>query len=338
MFRLLRLLKLDKYFPSISLIDDVLRLKKDALIISSFAAGTMWILFAGAMYLAEYKDHSMEIDNLPLYNCTDECTMSDRFRNFFVSMSYTGIHLTGDFPAVEYDGYGRIICFFIVIAAVGVVSVPSGLIASGFTEIVESKNSDKNSEFDNAGDDWYEVKYRELEGVSPPPSQFGELVDYIQTTAHDFLNGVEDETTKVVKRTLFSSICRKIFFGLIIANVIAVIAESIPEIDRAVGNQQGNFFDVFEKYSVIVFTMGTFCVTYCNNYAMFITFIALTSVSNGLNISRIHSSSHLRTKKSHCFVLFMGLCNDFLWYGRLYLRCALVHSTGTAQHKNDQRK
>ena len=260
MFRLLRLLKLDKYFPSITLIDDVLRLKKKALIISSFAAATMWILFAGVMYLAEYKDYSMEIDNLPLYNCSDSCTMADRYRNFFVSMSYTGIHLTGDFPTVEYDAYGRIICFFIVIAAVGVVSVPSGLIASGFVDIVGSK-SKKDNDAIIAGDDWYERKLRELESVPPPPSRFGPKFDILQTKVHDFLNGVEHGTSGVVTRSLSSRIFRNLFFALIVGNIVAVVTESIPEIDRAIGNQDGNFFDVFEQFSVITFTTGMFIIT-----------------------------------------------------------------------------
>ena len=146
MLRLLRLLKLDKYFPSISLIDDVMRLKKNALTVSCYAAGTLWILFSGFMYLAEYKDTSMDIDNLPLYGCYENCTMSDRYENFFKSIPLTGIHLTGDFPMVEYDWVGRVVCFFMVIAAVGVVSIPSGIIASGFTEIVQSKVKVKTGE------------------------------------------------------------------------------------------------------------------------------------------------------------------------------------------------
>jgi hypothetical protein len=51
-----------------------------------------------------------------------------------------------------------------VIAAVGVVSIPSGLIASGFVDIVQSKNKSKESGPADAmaGDDWYEIeiKYR----------------------------------------------------------------------------------------------------------------------------------------------------------------------------------
>jgi hypothetical protein len=38
--------------------------------------------------------------------------------------------------------------------------------------------------------------------------------------------------------------------------VFAVILESVPEIDRAVGNSEGNLFDVFEAWSVLFFTIG----------------------------------------------------------------------------------
>ena len=153
MLRLLRLLKLDKYFPSISLIDDVLKLKKGAITTSCFAAGTLWILFAGMMYLAESQDYSMAISDLPLYGCDTDCTMSVRYENFFTSFPLTGIHLTGDYPMTEYGAAGRVVCFFMVIAAVGVVSVPSGLIASGFVEIVQSKVMKRHStELTHAGD------------------------------------------------------------------------------------------------------------------------------------------------------------------------------------------
>jgi hypothetical protein len=67
MLRLMRLLKLDKYVPSITLIDDVLRLKRKALLTTCYAAGTLWIIFAGLLYLFEYQDTSNGIDGVPLY-------------------------------------------------------------------------------------------------------------------------------------------------------------------------------------------------------------------------------------------------------------------------------
>ncbi len=96
MLRLCRLLKLDKNVPSISLVDDVLRLKRRSLTISCLASIVLWMIFSGWMYLSEHKDHSMQIDNLPLYGCIENCTMSVRYNNFFTSFPLVGIHLTGD--------------------------------------------------------------------------------------------------------------------------------------------------------------------------------------------------------------------------------------------------
>ena len=254
MFRLLRLLKLDKYIPSFSLLDNVFRLKRSALLVSCYAAGTLLILFSGLLYIAEHHDISSNIDDLPLYECRENCTMSVRYRNFFTSLSLTSIHLTGDFPIIEYNAYGRIICFFMIIAAVGVVSIPSGLIASGFTQIIQSRSKRAEKTILNNGDDWYDIKYRELADVPPPLSSFGPWVDIIQFKICEYLDGRIDKKTGKVERTAFSSFGRVCFFSLIIANIIAVIAESVPEIDRYVGNEKGNFFDQFEQISVFFFT------------------------------------------------------------------------------------
>ena len=134
------------------------------------------------------------------------------------------------------------------------------VIASGFAEIVQTKNKTKgktNMDVDgDAGDDWYDIQYRLLEGQPPPPSNFGPYVDALQTKVKEYLDGSVDGTTGHVSRTPFSSIGRAFFFSLIISNVVAVVLESIPEIDRNVGNAAGNFFDVFEALSVFFFTAG----------------------------------------------------------------------------------
>ncbi len=96
MIRLLRLLKLDKYVPSISLLDDVVRLKREILAVAGYAALTMLFLFTGAMYVSERNDHAMAVDPLPLYGCVEGCSMADRYKTFFTSLPLTGIHLTGN--------------------------------------------------------------------------------------------------------------------------------------------------------------------------------------------------------------------------------------------------
>lgn len=103
MFRILRLVKLDKYIPSITLIDDVVRLKFNALRVAFYAALTLWILFAAAIFLSENKDRWNDIDPVPEYGCAESCTMVNRFQNFFKSMFYTGVHLTGDCKYCLYE-------------------------------------------------------------------------------------------------------------------------------------------------------------------------------------------------------------------------------------------
>ena len=162
---------------------------------------------------------------------------------------------------IEYGGLGRVILFFIVITAVGIVAVPSSLIASGFAEVVERKHSVKsNGSSLNKGDDWYDIKYRLLNGQPPPPSPFGPVVDALQMDVKEYLDGRVDEKTGETTRTHVSTFGRIFFATLIVTNIIAIILESIPEVDKMVGNAKGNFFDVFEMWSVFFFTGGTVTV------------------------------------------------------------------------------
>jgi len=255
MLRIIRLVKLDKYVPSITLIDDVLRLKKTSLFITGFAATTLWIIFSGLLYLTEHNDVKNGIDDVPIYGCDEDCTMSDRFQNFFDSMIYTGIHLTGDYPIIEYTFMSRIVNFFMVIAAVGIVGIPSGIIASGFSTIIGSTGRA------DGDDDWYENQLSKIiaEDIAPPESSISPIIDHMQLSVHEFLNGKMKDNVSIdeeyAKWSVPALICRMFIFSIIIANVVAVLLESIPFIDKYIGNEPGNAFDVFEIVSVCIFTL-----------------------------------------------------------------------------------
>ena len=292
MLRILRLVKLDKYVPSITLIDDVVRLKLQPLKVAGYAAMSLWLIFAALIYLFEFEDTTNELDDpVPAYGCTEDCTMQDRFRSLLDSMIYTGISLTGDYPIITYTWPARFVNVFMVLAAVGVVSIPSALIASGFVEIVDSKQKARKAReevgaSDNspivegiAGDDWYEHAYRALEGVEPPPSRFGPSVDRWQYQVDEFLNGKEGPDGHT-QWTPFSRFSRGFIFTVIISNVAAVLLESVPTIDRAVGNEPGNFFDRFEALSVMVFATEYILRLFCapkNRQALYSTFVYATT-------------------------------------------------------------
>ena len=172
-----------------------------------------------------------------------------------------------------------------VIAAVGVVSVPSGLIASGFVEIVQSKNKALKGDAEppgrhgRAGDDWYEIRYDALEDVEPPPSRFGPKIDAWQVQVNEFLNGKKLPNGHHVWTPLAYG-GRVFMFTIIISNVLAVILESVPRFDQAVGNEPGNFFDLFEAFSVFVFLSEYILRLFCapkNREALYSPYIYATT-------------------------------------------------------------
>ena len=88
LFRILRLLKLDKYYPGITLIDDVLRANAANLGVPAFVAGVAWIIFSALLYLTENDNQAEDAGNI----------MASRFKNIPNSLSYTLILLSGDYP------------------------------------------------------------------------------------------------------------------------------------------------------------------------------------------------------------------------------------------------
>ena len=90
----MRLVSLDRYVPSLSLVDDAIRSKAHPLLVTGFASTVLWIIFATLLYLCE-EDHSEEI-------CNDDETMAERFKNVPNAMQYTMILLTGDYPLINF--------------------------------------------------------------------------------------------------------------------------------------------------------------------------------------------------------------------------------------------
>ena len=79
----------------------------------------------------------------------------------------------------------------------------------------------------------------------------------MQVGANGFLNGREVGAVGSgrVVRSCSSTLFRSFILFLIITNILAVLTESIPEVDRWAGNQSGNVFGEFEAVSVIIFTV-----------------------------------------------------------------------------------
>lgn len=71
----------------------------------------------------------------------DQWSMGYRYRSIPSSLWYTTVHLTGDYPLYQYTPAGKIVNAMIIIAAVGLVAVPMGLIAEGLQSVLEENRS-----------------------------------------------------------------------------------------------------------------------------------------------------------------------------------------------------
>lgn len=129
-FRIGRLLRGPDADEARRMLRQVLRDKADVLLVTFYAAVTFWVVFATLMYLAERGDH---------INTPNGMAQSDRYGTIPNAMWYTLIHLTGDFPLVDYTWEGKIVLMFIILAAVAVVCLPAGIYADGFTTLMRRR-------------------------------------------------------------------------------------------------------------------------------------------------------------------------------------------------------
>lgn len=120
-FRLIRLLKADKYLQAFSLLGTVLAENATLLTASSFYAALIWIISSTALYLVE----------------VDNPAMGTHFQSIPLAMFPTLLMLTGEVPLVDFTPIGQFFAGCIAVAAVAIFAVPSAILASSFIKAVQ---------------------------------------------------------------------------------------------------------------------------------------------------------------------------------------------------------
>lgn len=123
-FRLVRLLKAEKYLSSFALLGAVLAENSALLIASSFYALLMWLLFATALYITE----------------VDNPAQGTHFQSIPAAMYPVCLMLTGEFPLVDFTPMGQVISGSIAVIAVAIFAVPSAVLASGFIKALQTSS------------------------------------------------------------------------------------------------------------------------------------------------------------------------------------------------------
>jgi len=246
MLRIFRLLTLDKYIPSVSLIGRVFTKHAKDFQMAAYASASLWLIFSALMWLTERHDKT-EVDDL---------TMAQRYGTMFSAMPYTLVHLTGDYPLIDYDFPAKCVLFLALLFAVGVVSVPTGLLASGFTQELKKfraeerqKRADAATTIERAIISY--LRRRRLRKITEDTkAQSQNLRRQKDAVKKDSPNKIK-LVDFLEQKTLVGRIWKKVMLLLIILNVLAVIGESMSWVKEALG---ADFLNGFELISVLLFT------------------------------------------------------------------------------------
>eukprot|EP00606_Chrysophyceae_sp_TOSAG23-5_P001248 GSChrysophyteH2.ASY1.ANO1.921.1 assembled CDS len=214
--RILRLVRLDSYVPSLTLIDDAVRNCWAGLSVAMFAGAVIWFQFNEMLYFAESGDKTEGEEK--------------RFRNALSSLQYSGILITGDYPLVDFSLYGRLCCTVAVVA-----------------EKRRAARYEAASKMQNI------FLKRKANGKSSP-SKFANLVkDVMKNSAQlpIWKNNLHTDHENSYLCGISGVGYRGFMVKLIFANIAAVILESIPEVEKLIPHF---YWQTFETLSVLIFT------------------------------------------------------------------------------------
>jgi voltage-gated potassium channel len=123
LFRLFRILKLARYSESLQTFIDVLRLKKEELILMFFAIMILLIVSSSLVYDAEHEAQPEAFSSIPAAMWWGIVTLA--------TVGY------GDVYPITF--WGRLIGSIVVILGIGLFALPTGVLASGFAEVLARK-------------------------------------------------------------------------------------------------------------------------------------------------------------------------------------------------------
>lgn len=241
--RLLRLVRLDAYAPSLTLVDDAFRNCWSGLKPALYAGGCLWFCFNTLLFFAEVGD----VDG----------GEEKRFRNALSSVQYSGILLTGDYPIKDFSMWGKILCSGSVLVAVGIVSVPASVLANAFVELLQDKADNERERRRNAATKMQRI-FKNRKKMSAAGNAFANVVKEAHSKSA-MLRGLDSNDNSVANLCLWkngkSSSAKKFHttaWVLIVGNMLAVILESIASVEASVPH---SVWQAFEAISVIFFTV-----------------------------------------------------------------------------------
>jgi voltage-gated potassium channel len=133
--RIFRLLKMQRYVQSLDTLDDVLRSKKEELIITTTMIAIMLILAGSFMYLVENEAQPDKFPDIPTSLWWGIATLT--------TVGYGDV-----FPITPL---GRLLGGMIAFLGIGIFAIPTGILANGFAEQIKKKGNENCTECPHCG-------------------------------------------------------------------------------------------------------------------------------------------------------------------------------------------
>jgi len=127
LFRLFRVLKLARYSDSLKTFVDVLRLKKEGLLLMFFAIMILLVVSSSLMYDVEHEAQPDAFSSIPAAMWWGIVTLA--------TVGYGDVY-----PVTPW---GKLIGSIVVILGIGLFALPTGVLASGFAEVLALRKEDK---------------------------------------------------------------------------------------------------------------------------------------------------------------------------------------------------
>ncbi len=124
LLRLFRILKLSRYNRAFSHIRNVLRSKKEELIISLFAVLTLLIISSSLMYFVENKAQPEAFSSIPATMWWGVATLT--------TVGYGDVY--------PITSLGKLMAGIMAVLGVGLFALPAGILANGFGNTLENNN------------------------------------------------------------------------------------------------------------------------------------------------------------------------------------------------------
>lgn len=127
LFRLFRVLKLNRYTDSLKILGRVFRLKQEELLLSLFVLSVLLALASSLIYFAEHSAQPEAFSSIPKAMWWGTITLT--------TVGY------GDVYPVTL--VGRILGAILAVLGIGLFALPAGILASGFSEELQARKAKK---------------------------------------------------------------------------------------------------------------------------------------------------------------------------------------------------